>query len=122
VGLVHYIQDRTRKGHELIDWYLAIWRGEKEPLGRIPKPAERFEAAETLLAYGWGRPPQYVDLALASTEVRRIEVTFDTVPLEGNESASSIVVDVTPAPRDGKANGPSKSAAPPMLPPHSRDD
>jgi hypothetical protein len=66
---------RARKGRELIDWYLAIWRGEREPLGRIPKPAERFEAAETLLAYGWGRPPQYVDLALAFTEVRRIEVT-----------------------------------------------
>ena len=33
-GLVHYIQDKTRKGRELIDWYLAIWRGEKEP----PRP------------------------------------------------------------------------------------
>ena len=94
MGLAHYIQDKTRKGRELIDWYLAIWRGEKEPLGRIPKPAERFEAAETLLAYGWGRPPQYVDLALASTEVRRIDVTFDAAPLEGNASASSMVVDV----------------------------
>jgi len=40
-------------------------RAEKEPLGRIPKPAERFEAGETLWAYGWGRPPQSVDLASA---------------------------------------------------------
>ena len=116
-GLAHYIQDKTRKGHELVDWYLAIWRGEKEPLGRVPKPGERFGAAETLLAYGWGRPPQNVDLALASTEVRRIEVTFDGAPLEGNESASSMVVDVTPAPHNSEADGPSKSAAPPMLPP-----
>jgi hypothetical protein len=89
VGLAHYIQGKTHKGRELIDWYLAIWRGEKESLGRIPKPAERFEAAETLLAYGWGRPPQYVDLGLASTEVRRIEVTFDAAPLEGNGCAPS---------------------------------
>jgi len=58
-------------------------RAEKEPLGRIPKPAERFEAGETLWAYGWGRPPQSVDLASASTEVRRIEVTFDGQPLRG---------------------------------------
>jgi hypothetical protein len=50
--------------------------GRKRALGRIPKPAERFEAAETLLAYGWGRPPQYVDLTLASSEVKRIEVTL----------------------------------------------
>ena len=54
--LAHYIQGKTRQGPELIEWYLAIWRGEEEPPGRIPKPAERFEAAETLLAYGWGRP------------------------------------------------------------------
>ena len=122
-GLAHYIQDETRKGRELIDWYLAIWRGEKEPLGRIPKPAERFEAAETLLAYGWGRPPQYVDLALASSEVKRIEVTFEAMPLDGYESPSSMVVDVTPRPYDGERDGSSESAAPPGLPaPHLRDD
>jgi hypothetical protein len=122
-GLAHYIQGKTRKGCELIDWYLAIWRGEKEPLGRVPKPTERFEAAETLLAYGWGRPPQYVDLALASTEVRRIEVTFDTAPLGENGRASSMVVDVTPAPHDSEGAGPSEPAAPPGLPaPRSSDD
>ena len=122
-GLAHYIQAQTHKGVELVNRYIGIWRGEREPLGRIPKPAERFEAAETLLAYGWGRPPQYVDLALASTEVRRIEVTFDAPPLEGNESASPMVMNVTPAPHDGEGNGPSESAALPMLPPpHSRDD
>ena len=116
MGLAHYIQDKTRKGRELIDWYLAIWRGEKAPLGRIPKPAERFEAAETLLAYGWGRPPQYVDLALASTEVKRIEVTFEAVPHDGNRSGSSVVADVTAVPHDGEANGPSVSVARPGLP------
>jgi hypothetical protein len=89
----------------LVNWYISIWRGEREPLGRIPKPAERFEAAETLLAYGWGRPPQYVDLALASTEVRRIEVTFNTAPVEGNGGASSMVVDATPASHDGEGDG-----------------
>jgi hypothetical protein len=72
----------------LIDWYLDIWWGEKEPLGRNPKFGERFEAAETLLAYGLGRPPQYVDLALASTEVRRTEVTVDAAPLWPQESAA----------------------------------
>jgi hypothetical protein len=123
VGLAHYIQDNTRKGRELIDWYLAIRQGEKEPLGRIPKPAERFEAAETLLAYGWGRPPHYVDLALASAEVRRIEVTFDAAPLDGNGSTSSMVVDVSPAPDHAEGNGPPGSAARPGLPaPHSGDD
>ena len=84
-GLAHYIQAQTTKGVELVNWYLGIWRGEPAPLGRVPKASERFEAAETLLAYGWGRPPQYVDLALASTEVRRIEVTFDAAPIEGME-------------------------------------
>jgi hypothetical protein len=122
-GLAHYIQDETRKGRELIDWYLAIWRGEREPLGRIPKPGERFEAAETLLAYGWGRPPQYVDLALASTEVKRIEVTFEAVPLDGNGSPSSVVVDVTPGPHNGERDESSESAALSMLPPlQSHDD
>jgi len=122
-GLAHYIQDKTRKGRKSIDWYLAIWGGEKEPLGRVPKPTERFEAAETLLAYGWGRPPQYVDLALASTEVRRVEVTFDAAPPEVNGSASSMVVDVVPAPHDGERDGLSEPAAPPWLPPpHSRND
>jgi hypothetical protein len=66
--------DEARKGRELIDWYLAIWRGEKEPLGRIPKPAERFEAARRSWPAAGARPPQYVDLALASTEVKGIEV------------------------------------------------
>jgi hypothetical protein len=114
---------RARKGRELIDWYLAIWRGEREPLGRIPKPAERFEAAETLLAYGWGRPPQYVDLALAFTEVRRIEVTFDAAPVVGNGSESSVVVDVAPASIDGVGREQPESHARPRLPPpHSRDD
>jgi hypothetical protein len=123
VGLAHHIQDRTRKGRELIDWYLAIWRGAKEPLGRIPKPAERFEAAEALLAYGWGRPPQYVDLALASTEVKRIEVTFEAMPRDGNGGASSMVVDATPAPDDGEGDGSSEPAVLPGLPaPRSCDD
>ena len=36
MGLALYIQDKTHKGRKLIDWYLAIWRGEKEPLGRVP--------------------------------------------------------------------------------------
>ena len=117
MGLAHYIQGKTRQGRELIEWYLAIWRGEKEPLGRIPKPAERFEAAETLLAYGWGRPPQYVDLALASTEVKRIEVTFEAMPLGGSEERASMVMDVTPAPHDGEG---SESATSPVLPVHTR--
>jgi len=69
------------------------------------------------------RPPQYVDLALASTEVRRIEVTFDAAPPEVNGSASSMVVDVVPAPHDGERDGLSEPAAPPWLPPpHSRND
>ena len=123
MGLAHYIQDKTRKGRELIDWYLAIWRGEREPLCRILKPAERFEAAETLLAYGWGRPPQYVDLALASTEVRRVEVTFDAAPPEVNGSASSMVVDVAPAPHGGEGDRSSESDVLPGLPaPRSCDD
>ena len=32
-GLAHYIQDKTHKGRELIDWYLAIWRAKKNPSG-----------------------------------------------------------------------------------------
>ena len=122
-GLAHYIQDETRKGRDLIDWYLAIWRGEREPLGRIPKPAERFEAADTLLAYGWDRPPQYVDLALDPMEVRRIEVTFDAGPLQANGSVSCMVVDVTPEHHVGERDGPSESAATPGLPtpPKGRD-
>ena len=123
MGLALYIQDKTHKGRKLIDWYLAIWRGEKEPLGRIPKPAERFEAAETFLAYGWGRPPQYVDLALASTEVKRIEVTFEAMARDGDVSTSPMVVDVAPAPHGGQGGGPSASAAPLGLPAlHSHDD
>jgi hypothetical protein len=107
----------------LIDWYLAIWRGEREPLGRIPKPAERFEAAETLLAYGWGRPPQYLDLALASTEVKRIEVTFEAVPLDGNGERASMMVGVTPESSDGHGQIEPPPAAPLELPaPPSRDD
>jgi hypothetical protein len=107
----------------LVNWYLGIWRGEQAPLGRVPKAAERFEAAETLLAYGWGRPPQHVDLALASAEVKRIEVTFAAMPLDGTGEGASMVVDVTPAPHEGEGNGPSESAAPPGLPaPHLRDD
>ena len=79
-GLAHYIQAQTHKGIELVNWYLGICRGEQAPLGRVPRAAERFEAAQWFSDRGWGRPPQYVDLALASTEVRRIDVTFDTSP------------------------------------------
>ena len=97
----------------MVDWYLGIWRGEPAPLGRAPKAAERFEAAQWLSDRGWGRPPQYVDLALASTEVKRIEVTFEAMPLDGSEERTSMVMDVTPAPGDGAG---SDSAAPPVLP------
>jgi hypothetical protein len=122
-GLPHYIQAQTHKGRDLINWYLSIWRGSEAPLGRTPKPAERFEAAETLLAYDWGRPPQYVDLALASTEVRRIEVTFDVAPLEDHRDSPSIVVDVTPESSDGREHGEPSPGVPLGLPaPPSHDD
>jgi hypothetical protein len=106
----------------LVNWYLGIWRGEPAPLGRVPKAAERFEAAQWLSDRGWGGPPQYVDLALAATEVKRIEVTFEAIPRVGNSSGSSVVADVTPVPHDGEANGPSVSVARPGLPaPRSYD-
>ena len=68
------------------------------------------------MAYGWGRPPQYVDLALASTEVKRIEVTFEALTRDGNGGASSMVVDTTPAPDEDEGDGLSESAARPGLP------
>jgi hypothetical protein len=37
-GLAYYIQGKTHKGRELINWYLAIWRGEKEPSGAFRNP------------------------------------------------------------------------------------
>jgi hypothetical protein len=117
-GLAHYIQAQTRKGVELVDWYLGIWRGAPAPLERVPKAAERFEAAQWLSDRGWGRPPQYVDLALASAEIRRIEVTFDPAPVERNGSTSSMVVDVTPATPDAVRN--QGFGFPPPLAPTSR--
>jgi hypothetical protein len=59
------------------------------------KPPNDSRPPQWLSDRGWGRPPQYVDLALASTEVRRIEVTFDVAPLEGHRDSLSVVVGVT---------------------------
>lgn len=48
---------KTKDGRELIEWWVGIWRGHKTPLGKIPTPSERFEAAHWIADHAWGKAP-----------------------------------------------------------------
>jgi hypothetical protein len=63
------IVERTGQGLQLVEWHLAIWRGDAKPLGKRPTPAQRFEAAQWLTERGWGKAPVQIDVSAPSVIV-----------------------------------------------------
>jgi hypothetical protein len=65
-ALSQAIFERTGHGLQLVEWYVGIWRGEKQPLGKKPTDAQRLEAAQWLTERGWGKAPVQIDVSSPS--------------------------------------------------------
>ena len=56
-GLASAIRERTHDGEDLVDFYLAVWKGEKV-FGRIYTKDQSLEAARWLADRSWGKAVQ----------------------------------------------------------------
>ena len=61
-------------GPDLVDRLLAIANGRAEPERAAPSAGEQTKAIQLLLAYGYGRPTDYVEVAGENGGPLRIEV------------------------------------------------
>ncbi len=61
IGFAAYVRDSTLQGHELVDFYLAVLRGDKNVLAKPPRLRDQMQAADWLANRGFGRPSQTIE-------------------------------------------------------------
>lgn len=90
-GLARKIRESTGDGEKIVDFYLAVFRGEALDDGRLPTLAQRMEAAGILLDRGFGKAVTPIDLTTGG------EGLPDALPFDPGKLSEAALLEITRA-------------------------
>jgi len=103
-ALARKIRDATGCGDELLEFYLSVFRGAEDKLGKIPDYKLRMEAATWLANRLWGKEVTPIDLTTSEGGPRRPKIDFTALTeaeLEVFERAAARTLEQQPIDVDG---------------------